>query len=210
MNVQELRNAVRAQLDLPEEDDIPTALLDLYLAEGFEQVINLEQLWPFYQTTWSVDVPTTNAVALPVNLESITSVREVGGLMLTDVPFDDAEERFADESEIVGQPELYATWGNQLYLWPANNEARTYTVRGYRQFNPSWISAAGNTPDTGVERRLDRCLVHYACYRVYAQQEDEILSAFYFSSFERTMYSARDAIMRHDHQGRIQMGSGLG
>ena len=53
MNLQELRDYVRTQLDVDEEE-LPNPLLDAYFSEGFERTIALEVRWPFYETRWDV------------------------------------------------------------------------------------------------------------------------------------------------------------
>lgn len=206
MILAEIRDAVRVQLDLPDEEDLPTSLLDSYIAEGFNNIINREARWPFLQTQWVVqsvaDVP---SVVLPADVGSIDSVVR-GGVVLDHVAHSDAEERFGD---FAGSPEMYSVWGGSLYFWPRPTGVDSYTIRGWRLASEAWVSAAGSEPDTGAERRLDRALVHYACYRAYSQQEDPELAEFYRVSFERVVGEAAEAIMRPRFHGKLIMGKGV-
>lgn len=204
MTLQELRDAVRAQLDLDEED-LPNALVDLYLEEAFQQTIALETRWPFLATTWTVSATADGAaIAMPVDVQAIVTVRDgetAGSLGRVGHQF--AEENFGDES---GGPLLYSVWGSDLYLWAASDEDKDYTVRGFRI--PAAVgSVATATPDCDV--RLHNSLVHYACSRAYAQQEDEILAQFYLQTWSALTDSIRGLIMRPQYQGLMQLGSGL-
>ena len=203
MILQELRQAVRDQLDLPEEDDIPTALIDLYLIEGFNTVINREDKWPFYEDSWSVTTDAAGTVALPSTVNAVQSVFASGG-ELYHVSYPEALEQFGDTE---GTPEMFSVWGDTIYVWPKS--AADLTVTGWRNSDESWITSAAAAPDTGSERRLDRALVHYACSRAYAQQEDPELAEFYLDTFHRVVHEAHAAIMRPRWRGRVRLGRGI-
>ena len=53
MNLQQLRDYIRVQLDMDEEE-LPNALLDSYLSEGFLRTISMEVRWPFYEKRWNI------------------------------------------------------------------------------------------------------------------------------------------------------------
>lgn len=205
MILSEIQNEVRTQLDLPDEDDLPTILLNSYIAEGFNHIINREAHWPFLQSTWTVaSTADGSPISLPADVGSIDSVVRAPDV-LEYVPHSDAEVQFSGDS---GTPCMFSVWGDQLWLWPAATTVESFVVRGWRVATDAWVSAAGNTPDTGSERRLDRALVHYACYRAYSQQEDPELSDFYLSSFERTVRAATEAILRPKYHGKMVIGGG--
>lgn len=207
MNLAEIRQAVRDQLDLPEEDDIATALIDLYIAEGFQNVINREARWPFYATEWTdTTVAGTPTISVPATLSSIDHIIR-DGYILEHINHEDAEEWLGRDGQ--GTPEMFSIWGDKIYLWPTPNAAEVITIRGWRISSDDWLGSAANTPDTGTERRLDRALVHYACSRAYAQQEDPELQEVYRVSFERLVADAQQAIMRPRYHGQVIMGKGL-
>ena len=206
MNLGEIRQSVRDQMDLPDEEDLSTALLDNYIAEGYNHIINREAAWPFLEQSYTVtSVIGQNNVPLPSTLATIDSVTGPQGVLeLT--PLNDAEAYYEDDT---GVPHSYSVWGDSLYLWPRPLTAADYTIRGWRKGSEDWMSSAAGLPDTGNERRMDRALVHYACYRAYAQQEDPELAEFYRVSFERVLADASQAIMRPKVQGRIIVGKGM-
>ena len=51
----ELRAYVRDITDLEDEVDIPTTLIDLYVRDGFERILNLERRWPFLEVSATFD-----------------------------------------------------------------------------------------------------------------------------------------------------------
>jgi hypothetical protein len=203
MNLGQLRSATRAQLDLETEDDLPTPLLDMYLQEAVNETVNLETRWPFLESAWVVyaDAGSHTAV-LPVGVRGIASVMTAQGTALGKVAHAFAEANMQGET---GSPSMWSTWGNQLYLWPAPEEdaALQYSIRGWRA--PAALSGQESAvPD--IDERLHPSLVHYACSRVYAQQEDDELSNFYLQTWSRLVESARRAIMRPEYQGLWSMG----
>jgi hypothetical protein len=206
MNLQDLRNGVRTQLDLDEED-LPNALVDLYLREAFEQTIAFERRWPFYETTWGVTATDENPVALPTDVGGIAAVTEVEtGVVLLYVSHQLAEENFRGTLD-TGTPRMFSTWGGNVYFWPASDGERAYTIRGYR--TPiDWVTL-GAAADVDADSRLHLPLIHYAVSRAYAQQEDEVLTEAYLQTWARTVEAARKAIMRPDYQGLSQLNYGL-
>ena len=208
MILQDIRNALRNQLDLPDEEDLSTALIDSFIVEGYNEIIGRQQQWPFFETQWTVDTTADGApVDLPSDLGAIDTIRRTSdGAVLTHVNFDDAEDQFQDST---GTPFLYSLWGGQIWFWPAADAVDTYTIRGWRQGDEAWVQSAANEPDTGNDRRLDRAMVHYACYRAFQQQEDPELADLYYQAFERHIYTAISAIMRPRYNGKIIVGQGV-
>jgi hypothetical protein len=206
VNLDALRRAVRAQLDLDEED-LQNPLVDLFLREAFEQTINLERRWPFYETYWDVSADDGKAVDLPEDVAGIASVlEEATRSPLLHVSHQMAEENFRGVMGH-GRPRFFSVWGRNLYLWPGADQLRAYTIRGYRKAR-DWVSE-GASAEVDADERLHLPLVHYACSRAYAQQEDEVLSATYLDTWSRTVEAARQAIMRPSFQGLSQLGYGF-
>tara|TARA_R110002153_G_scaffold45623_1_gene128729 strand:+ start:6823 stop:7485 length:663 start_codon:yes stop_codon:yes gene_type:complete len=207
MNVQELRDAVRLQLDL-EVEDLSNALIDLYLLEAFQQTTANENRWPWLETSWTVsatsdglpiDMPATFGVAASVTGEGLQSVSHVN--------HSSAEAYYSDDTSGADTADLFSLWGNQLYLWPKSNSVKTVTVRGWRLLSEDWSGVASGVPD--CDSRLHPSMVHYAISRAYAGQEDDQLSAFYLSTWQRMISVTMTQIMRAEYQGPVQMGRGL-
>jgi hypothetical protein len=207
MNVQELRDAVRLQLDLDASELTDTAI-DLYLLEAFQQTTANENRWPWLETSWIV-YATADGVALPLpdGFGVAASVISSDGVALDHISHEDAENYFAGDDD-GGTPFAYSLWGDGLYLWPPSNADLTYTLRGWRQLSEAWWTFSAESPD--CDSRLHPSMVHYAISRAYAGQEDEVLSNLYLSSWRSMVTVTMTAIMRARYQGRVLMGRGVG
>lgn len=199
MNLGELRNAVRSQLDL-DEADLDNPLLDLYVNEAVQQTAALESRWPFLGTAWNVDaVAGVSTVDLPSDFGAFAAVLNSQGEVVTYVGHEFAEANFTGET---GAPALFSVWGNQMYLWPQPIANETFTIRGWKI--PARLSAAGDIP--ALDERLHSALVHYACSRAYAQQEDELLEQRNLQTWSAAVNSVRSVIMRPRFQGQWSRG----
>lgn len=206
MNVQEIRNAVRDQLDL-EVADLKDGLIDLYMLEGFQQTTANENRWPWLEQDWTVNATWDGApIPLPADVGVVASVIGADGVALEHVSHEDAEEYYSGEG--VGTPSLYSMWGGSLYLWPGSDAVQAYTVRGWRMLREDWFEQPALEPD--CDPRLHASLVHYAISRAYAQQEDDVLSGFYLDTWRRMVAVSMTSIMRSRYQGRTIMGRGIG
>jgi hypothetical protein len=207
MIVQDLRTAVRLQLDL-DATELTDTLIDLYLLEAFQQTTANENRWPWLESSWSV-YATADGVAIPLpdDFGVAASVISSDGVALDHFSHEDAENYFAGDDE-GGVPFAYSLWGDGLYLWPRANADLTYTLRGWRTLSEEWTTFAGASPD--CDSRLHPSMVHYAISRAYAGQEDEVLSNLYLSTWRSMVTVTMTAIMRARYQGRVLMGRGVG
>lgn len=195
MNLDQLRTAVRDQLDL-DESDLTNPMLDLYVNEAVSQTAALEARWPFLGESWSVDsVAGVSSIDLPEDFGSFAAVIDSQGETLAYVGHEFAEANFTGET---GSPTLFSVWGSKMYLWPQPTEVETFTIRGWRL--PATLVAAGDIPD--LDERLHAPLVHYACSRAYAQQEDEVLAQFYLQTWSAATEAIRRIVMRPRFQGQ--------
>lgn len=196
MNLSELRNAVRGQMDL-DEDDLSNLLLGGYLNEAVQQTAAMESRWPFLGTAWNVaSTASSGAVALPANFGAVAALVGPDGRTLPYVGHEFAEQNFTGD---VGDPLVYSVWGSSLYLWPIPEAVENYVLRGWRVPGP--LVAASDQPDLDV--RLHSPLVHYACSRAYAQQEDELLARENLQTWSAAVNAVRNVIMRPRFQGAL-------
>lgn len=184
MNLSEIRTLVRTHLDLPDEDDLATALIDAYVREGYDRTMAFEAQWPFLEASWEVsNAGGTTTITVPSDCQAnlITTLREVGSHRLSQLPQVYAEENFSTETRS-GAPTFFSIWGPNIYLWPAPNSERQYVMRGYRK-PTDWVSSGAAAAADG-DVRLHILYVWYACSLAYAQQEDETLEAVYMQRWE--------------------------
>lgn len=204
MNLSELRDAVRTQLDL-DEDDVANTTLDMYIREGYDRTIQLERRWPFFETTW--DVTSTGAsIAVPATLAGVSSVIDVdNNVRLVQIGTELAEDKFYGNNA-QGTPKYFSWWGNTLTLYPSPSANTDYRIRGWRK-PTDWISA-GAASEVDADERLHLPLFHYACSLAYAQLEDTELENTYMRRWAATTQQAHDDIMRPQHHEPLVLNGG--
>jgi len=194
MNVDQIRVFVRTQLDLDEED-LPNPLLDVYIRSGFEQIINIETRWPFYEQMWLGQTAVAGVMPLPAEVREIVSVIGPNGLM-TKLDELHVERAFAPYSSSGGATaaQFWSQIGTNLYFWPGVPSPVNYDLRGFRQ-PTDWVSQ-GAGAEVDADTRLHLPLVWYCCAVAYAQQEDEVLEQTYMNRFRDEATRAAEAVMR--------------
>ena len=210
MNLQQLRDYIRVQLDMDEEE-LPNTLLDSYLNEGFLRTISLETRWPFYETRWDVTAVDGRLTA-PTNcdLPGITGLTDLTtGAALVQIGNEYAELSFPGAIRSAHNPAYYTIYGNEITVWPlaAFDSLRNYRLRGQR-LPTDWVTqGAGAEPD--CDYRLHQLLAHYAIALCYAQQEDEVLEDVYMKRWQASWAAAHNAICRPRHQRPLVFNVGL-
>lgn len=205
MILQEIRDAVLAQLDMDTEE-LPNETLDLFIQDGYNRMIQMEQRWPFFQERWTLDAAAdTVAYDRDPTIASIVSIYDLTGrYRLNHIDHGIAEDAYGDGSDTSGTPAYWSEWGGQIYLWPTPTDVRSYQIRGYRK-PTDWVGAEG---EVDADERLHIALVYFACALAYAQQEDEVLEGSYLQRFFQTVEMAREDVMRNSQQWRPVIMSG--
>lgn len=208
MNLQQLRDYVRMQLDMDEEE-LPNPTLDAYFQEGFERTIAADQRWPFYEVDMTVVIPAgARQVEIPAGLDAqqLASVITPNGLRLIQISNEQAEQNALSLATST-TPIYYSIWANSLRFWPVMQSAQTVYLRGYRK-PEAWITqGAGAIPD--CDERLHFWIAHYAIALCYAQQEDEVLEATYMQRWSSGVQLARSSIVSPRHHRPLILNGGL-
>lgn len=195
MNLDEIRIAVRTQLDVDEEE-LPNALIDLYARDASDHIAALETRWPGYEVMWSVPTVANEAtVALPADSREVDSVvlPNVTRLIYIDSRY--AEEMLTSYGgSSASTPKFWSRFGQSLYLWPNPDKVYDLSLRGYRATSDWVAEGASGVPD--FDPRLHLSIVWFACSLAYAQQEDEVLEATYMARYRETAQLVHQAIMR--------------
>jgi hypothetical protein len=208
LTLQQIRDTARTITDT-EQDDVSDVLLNLYVQDGYNRIIDLERRWPFLevsfdmttvegQRSYNIDDFTTDTIRDVVSLVDDTNVR------LEWIGYDLAEETFIRSADGPGRPTYVAFWGDQLHLFPKPMGTYTLRVRAYRE--PSnWIAAEGTVdgPDS-----FDLPLVWYAVSHIYLAQEAPQMSANYERQFNDAVAFARRDIMKPDSYSPVVLSSG--
>lgn len=205
MNLSELRDAVRTQMDLT-EDDLLNTTLDMYIREAYDRTIQLERRWPFFESSWSVSCTAGGAITVPATLSGIASLTDDEyGWRLVQIGPELAEDKFKGNTW-VATPAYFSWWGDTLTLRPNPSEVRAYTIRGWRK-PIDWVSE-GAAAEVDADTRLHLPLFHYACSLAYAQLEDTELENTYMRRWAATAEQAHDDIMRPQHHEPLVMNGG--
>lgn len=205
--LQEIRDAVRTQLDL-DSDDLTDTTADLHIREGFDRTFALEQRWPFFQTSWDLNLADTDVtLTVPSDVAAIERLRDTGkNLNLVMIGQQFAEENFQGVQSAATEPTLFSIWGDTITLWPVPTlKARTYQLRGYRK--PTWSGVAATELDG--DERLHSAIFHYACALAYAQLEDPELEAVYMQRWGAHVEAVRRDLMRPQHHIPLVLNGGL-
>ena len=197
------------QLDMDDEE-LPNAMLDSYISEGYMRMMSMENRWPSFESRWTVTkLGGTGDITLPADCDpaGIFSVIDGNnGMRLTQVANEQAEDNFA-QTATTTMPYYYSVWGSELALWPNPSGDRALRLRGHR-LPRNWIAdGAGGQPD--ADERLHFLLAHYAIALSYAQQEDEVLEDVYMKRWQASFEAAHSAICNPRHHRPLVMNGGL-
>lgn len=206
-----LREYIRTQLDMDEEE-LPNALLDVYLTEAYDRTMSLEPRWPFFETRWAVAyVPSDAQIHLPDDCDpaGIMALIDLDtGVRMIQVSNEIAEDKFVNGQTGSSAPATFSIYGRHIVLWPTPGDAeRQYHLRGYR-LPHAWVpDGAGAEPD--CDPRLHQLLAHYAIALCYAQQEDEVLEGVYMNRWQSSFVSIHSTICRPRHHRPLVFNVGV-
>ncbi len=198
MNLGDVRTMVRDISDL-DTVDLSNTLLDTFIEEAFQRVIALERRWPFYQDTYTLN---TAANQRSYDIANIGDIREIisivettaSGNRFTEIAYDDAEDIWLGNMDVPGRPYFWATWANQIHLYPKPDVAYPLTIRAYR--NPTYGWLQNTTTEIDMDNWFHILLAYYALARVYQRQEDNEMATMYQRSFEEGVAMARRDLMK--------------
>ena len=210
MTAEALRQTVRDITDLDAED-LPDALLDLYIRDGYYRILDLEKRWTFLEKSFTFNTvanqrayPINNFTADPIS-EVVSIVDNTGvGQRLDMIGYDMAEQTYNGAYDTAGDPLFYAVWEDKIHLFPKPNNVRQLVVRAYRE-PQDWITV---DDDVDASPSLHFPLVYYACSRVYQRLEDSAMAAVYKQSFDEGVSLARNNIMKPVSHGHLIMAHG--
>lgn len=212
MNLQQLRDYVRAQLDVDDEE-LPNQILDVYLREAFDRTISQETRWPFYEVGWEVSkVPGSNSVALhddtdPVGIDIVMNT--ANRVRLLQIGTELAFDKFSGQQPAGIDPAYYSIHNDHLHLWPlpALDATIDFVLWGHR-YPADWMTG-GASAEPDCDKRLHQLLTYYAIALAYAQQEDEVLEDTYMRRWQNSYLAAHHAICSPRHHRPLVFNGGL-
>jgi len=207
-------DTVREIVDM-DEVDLPLSLIQTYLRDGFDRMINLERRWSFYETSTTLStIADTREYAFSSigsgNFREITSMVDstAGGFRLTLIDYDDAEKIWLNTTDTASRPLYFAHWAGSIHLFPKPDMVYTLNVRGYRKPTYAWVTDTTGVLEPDCDDRLHHALIYYAVSQAYKRQEDTELSAVYKQSFDEAVALARRELMRPESHRPMVMSSG--
>jgi len=206
MTAADIKSAVRTITDL-DTDDLPDAILDLYIRDGFYRILDSEKRWAFLEFSFdftaqigvrSYDLETIASEPLS-QVISIVDNNNIG-YRLDMIGYDEAERTYSGVYDTTGDPLFYAIWAGSLHLYPKPSSTRTLVCRGYRE-PLDWQTEGG---DVDAVPSLHFPLVYYACSRVYQQLEDSAMADMYKRAYDEGLAMAiRNAVTPNSHNPMI-------
>ena len=114
MNLEGIRLAVRTQLDL-DETDLPDLLLDLYVQEGYDRMIDMEARWPFFEWPGTISCPPVRLrrQSRPT-LAMIELIIGAPGHCCDHIDLRRRRRMFRDPRRVTGTPSLWTQIGIDL------------------------------------------------------------------------------------------------
>ena len=189
--VQGWRDFVRTYMDV-EAEDVPDLLIDGWLIDAVQIIRQREVGWPCYQANGSfTTVADTQAYAIPLTSVGATW-RDITMIIGPWEPLQRMSHRAAEDVYFVptgvtafsGYPEAFSIWNDQIYIWPAPNDAYTMTVRGYRNLK-NWYVGGDSVPD--VPDQFEPALRDWMLSEAMLHSQDAELAANFKSKFDEKL-----------------------
>lgn len=209
MDLQEMRDYIRVHMDL-EVDDLPDALLDIWIRDGSKRVERAESRWPFYEQNYQF-----STVAGQANyMKSLIGgdLDQISFLYVADTrpalqwvnpdDIDQLQRGYTGQS----RPVYFAEWGDTLTLFPTPDQVYGMNLRGYRRAIDWVANGSGAEPDMPTE--LHNVIATFALAKAYAQQEDPEMAAFYERQFSDELNEYRRRLLIMPYSQPIVVGGG--
>jgi hypothetical protein len=191
MDLGTIQDFVRTSLDT-DDTELPDSLLNVYISEGYDNVIALSNQWSFFHVedtlttvadTQSYNIAgndTDRNVAFPYAYRSITDLRgETWSLQ--NVGHAAIRSQFRITSPSTARPTYWSEHGDLIYLWAIPDGAYEIVVSGYR--SPiDWLTLGSGSEPDGPDEMSDIIAMH-ALARGFAQQLDLETAQYYHAAF---------------------------
>jgi len=206
----DIRNNVRTIMDL-DATDLPNGVIDLYMRDGYQQIINLERRWRFLEFSFSYEAVQGQR---SYGLDDLVSqpIREIVSIVVNDstgnrlelISYDEGEAKYSGALDTPNRPLFFAIWEDKLHLFPTPDENYALNIRAYR--DPiDWVT--GNTYVDAFES-LHFPIIYYVVSRVYQSQENTPMAQMYKQSFDEAVAIARRDLTRVDSASPLVLSGG--
>lgn len=217
LDLDAIRSFVLTSLDT-DTDEIPFSLLDIYISEGFDRIVEASTQWSFYAQEATL---TTVAGQQAYNFGGSDTERDdafaYAALNILDVrgatfscrPLAHAAVRAAmrTTSPSSARPWGFSEFGDSLYLWPIPDSAYTITIAYYRK-PIDWVAlGSGSEPDCPDE--FHEVIAYHALSRGFAMQADPDMASFYSTLFDQRVKTLKSRYATPRTSGPFIQNGGL-
>lgn len=183
LNLEQIRAFVRGHMDI-EVEDLPDAVLDVFIREGSKRIERAEKRWPFYAKRWTYStVADTDEVDFTDIGTDVSQIQAIKGprWRLKYIGMDIADEVFPENITSTSEPTYWSVENETLFLMPVPDGAYSLQIRGYRKAADWMAGGAGAVPDLPVD--LHNTVATWALAKAYAQQDDPEMASVYERQF---------------------------
>lgn len=172
-----MRDWVRLYLDLDEED-LPDSIIDEFVEEGTQIILERESDWPFVQERVDFN-PTIGETEYDLTVIAPTLQDVIGVANYEWIYYPEGAQREAGELGVGYH--RWSVYGTQLHIFPAPTSTDVIEIVGFRKIG-GWTSGGpGATCPLPVE--FQQLVLKWALAATYAHQDDPELSQFHQGAF---------------------------
>lgn len=181
---------------------VHTAVLDVYPDRVDDDLVKLwvqqGHLEVDRRLRWTRGKETFDTAVDDLSYSRETYWREIvamvydGEKVLEEIDFEDYLRRY-DKSQSTGTPDYWATWDEELFLYPTPSAVKTITV--YMVLPPRVLENDTDSPALNVE--LHWLIVDYALAKAYFHLQDTNTANNYYAKFERDIGAWEDNVESH-------------
>lgn len=194
LTLQNIRDHVRTSLDV-DTTDIPDAILDQWIRDGWRRVIRRVRRWPFMEklTTLNTVGGTANYTyaTINANCEEIIDLNGPNWRIRQKSP-ELAERVYPRSYTGQGEPVIWSRWQDTVTLYPTPGAVYSIQVRYYEK-PIEWVTGGAASTPSQLPDDFHDLIAIWALHRAHAQQEDLDLAAYQKKVFDENLETLRKA-----------------
>ena len=211
--------------------DIPSDVVEGFIREGFEKIVNADVRWPWYQATFTWTASPTGGIAGTDGRSYVAGFTQTNPNVVSGKTFSDmqtiiscvnqtdagnrliyidqftAEGIWVGDNDIAGIPAYWSTWGNCINLWPKPDSNYSMELRGYRQPLYTWLTDPNIQID--IDYKFHMPLMNYVLARIFQFQEDPEMASIYMNNYEQGVAIVRGNITAPNSNQPMILSGGL-
>lgn len=206
-----MRSHVRDVMDVDEED-LPDAVLDLFLREGWDEIIAADDSWPWLYSEETIEVTPSNTPEVPIrDVRALLRRTGAEGMELQQIGWEEGQKTWIGTSDQSGTPRYWSISPkhDEIKLWPNPSTTFDLTVQGYLTPDYSWLDEAGDLSPTQLPEAMHPLIPTWALYKAYLKEEDTEMAQAYLQNFSTGLERHRKRQNNADPRRPIVMHRGI-